>query len=50
MLFRSRNGDERVEYFQRDPLLANIRHEPRFKQILDSIAYRRQQRGQPATN
>ena len=45
-----RNGDERVEYFQRDPLLANIRHEPRFKQILDSIAYRRQQRGQPATN
>lgn len=39
-----RNGDERAEWFQRNPLLANIRKEPRFKQILDSIAYRRQQR------
>ncbi len=39
-----RNGDERPEWFQRDPLLANIRNEPRFKQILESIAYRRQQR------
>ena len=43
-----RNGDERDEWFQRDPLLANIREHPRFRQILDSIAYRRQQRGQPA--
>lgn len=39
-----RNGDERAEYFQRDPLLAGIRDEPRFKQVLESIAYRRQQR------
>ncbi len=42
-----RNGDERMAWFQRDPLLANIRGEPRFKQILSSIAFRRQQR-QPA--
>ena len=45
-----RNGDERLEYFQRDPLLVNIRNEPRFKQILDSIAYRRQQRAQSAAS
>ena len=45
-----RNGDERLEYFQRDPLLANIRNEPRFKQILDSITYRRQQRAQSAAS
>jgi tetratricopeptide (TPR) repeat protein/predicted Ser/Thr protein kinase len=38
-----RNGDERVEWFQRDPLLAGIRGEPRFKQVLESIAFRRQQ-------
>ena len=43
-----RNGDERLEWFQRDPLLANIRNEPRFKQILKSIAYRRQQRAPAA--
>jgi hypothetical protein len=39
-----RFGDERAEWFQRDPLLANIRDEPRFKQILESIAFRRQSR------
>jgi tetratricopeptide (TPR) repeat protein len=39
-----RSGDERAEYFQRDPLLASIREEPRFKQLLESIAFRRQQR------
>ncbi len=39
-----RNGDERVEWFRRDPLLANLRHLPRFQQILESTAYRRQQR------
>jgi len=44
-----RNGDERVEWFQRNPLLANLRNEPRFKQILESITYRRRQRAQPAT-
>ncbi|HSA93341.1 MAG TPA: protein kinase [Terriglobales bacterium] len=39
-----RNGDERAEYFQSDPLLRSIRDEARFKQVLESIAYRRQQR------
>ena len=39
-----RSGDERAEWFRRDPLLANVRNEPRFQQILESIAYRRQQR------
>ncbi|MGH9580010.1 MAG: tetratricopeptide repeat protein, partial [Terriglobales bacterium] len=43
-----RNGDERAEYFQRDPLLASIRDEPRFKQVLESITFRRQQRGAAA--
>lgn len=38
------NGDERVEYFRRDPLLSNVRHLPRFQQLLESTAYRRQQR------
>ena len=37
-------GDERAEWFQRDALLANVRVEPRFQQILDSIRYRRRQR------
>jgi hypothetical protein len=39
-----RNGDERVEWFQRDPLLANIRNLPRFKQIIESLLFQRQQR------
>jgi hypothetical protein len=43
-----RFGDERAEWFQRDPLLENIRHEPRFKQILESIAFRRQSRSKGA--
>jgi tetratricopeptide (TPR) repeat protein len=43
-----RNGDERAEWFSRDPLLASIRNEPRFKQILDSIALRRQSRARAA--
>lgn len=38
------NGDERVEWFRRDPLLANLRSLPRFQQILESTAYRLQQR------
>ena len=38
------NGDERVEWFRRDPLLANLHRLPRFQQILESTAYRRQQR------
>jgi serine/threonine protein kinase/Tfp pilus assembly protein PilF len=43
-----RNGDERAEWFSRDPLLANIRSEPRFKQIIDSILLRRQSRARAA--
>lgn len=39
-----RNGDDRAEWFRRDPLLKNVRNHPRFQQILESIAYRRQQR------
>jgi serine/threonine protein kinase/Tfp pilus assembly protein PilF len=39
-----RNGDERAEWFRRDRLLASLRDLPRFKQIEDSIAYRRAQR------
>jgi len=36
-----RNGDERADWFRRDPLLAKIRDEPRFRQILASIDNRR---------
>jgi serine/threonine protein kinase/thioredoxin-like negative regulator of GroEL len=36
-----RIGDERAEWFRRDRLLASLRELPRFKQIEDSIAYRR---------
>jgi serine/threonine protein kinase/Flp pilus assembly protein TadD len=36
-----RNGDERDAWFRRDPLLANVRDLPRFQQIIDSIAFRR---------
>jgi len=43
-----RNGDDRAEWFRRDPLLANVRNHPRFQQILESIAYRRQQRSASA--
>jgi len=39
-----RNGDERAEWFRRDPLLASVRDHPKFQEILQSIAYRRQQR------
>jgi len=39
-----RNGDERAEAFAVTPLLAGIRGHPRFTQILESIAYRRQLR------
>ncbi len=39
-----RAGDERAEWFERDPLLASIRGEPRFKQIADGIRFRREQR------
>jgi Flp pilus assembly protein TadD len=39
-----RMGDDREDWFRRDPLLGNIRDHPRFQQILASVAYRRQQR------
>jgi serine/threonine protein kinase/Tfp pilus assembly protein PilF len=39
-----RMGDDRDEWFGRDPLLASLRDHPRFKQILASVAYRRAQR------
>ena len=39
-----RAGNEQAEWFQRNPLLANIQQQPRFKQIVESIAYRRGQR------
>jgi DNA-binding winged helix-turn-helix (wHTH) protein/Tfp pilus assembly protein PilF len=35
-----RYGDERAQWFARDPALESIRGEPRFQQILDSIATR----------
>jgi len=39
-----RNGDERAEWFRKDPWLASIRQDPRFQQIVDSIEARRRQR------
>jgi hypothetical protein len=39
-----RAGNERADWFQRDARLRNVRDEPRFQQILDSIRYRRRQR------
>jgi len=39
-----RNGNEHADWLRRDRSLAGIREQPRFKQILDSIVLRRQQR------
>jgi Tfp pilus assembly protein PilF len=39
-----RAGDERADWFERDPLLVNIRQEPRFRQIVDGIRYRQERR------
>jgi tetratricopeptide (TPR) repeat protein/predicted Ser/Thr protein kinase len=39
-----RKGDGRAEWLRMDPLLENIRQHPRFKQILESMEFRRQQR------
>jgi len=39
-----RNGDERDAWFRRDPLLVNVRDLPRFRQIIDSIEFRRKSR------
>ena len=40
----ARMGDDREQYLRRNPLLTNLRAHPRFQQILDAVAYRRQQR------
>ena len=39
-----RAGDERASWFERDPLLANLRQEPRFREIVDGIRYRQERR------
>jgi tetratricopeptide (TPR) repeat protein len=39
-----RVGDERAEWFERNPLLKNISDEPRFRQVLESVRHRREQR------
>jgi serine/threonine protein kinase len=39
-----RGGDERAEYFRRDPLLGPVRNQPRFEHILRSVEYRRKYR------
>jgi len=43
-----RAGDERADWFERNPLLANIRQEPLFRQVVDGIRYRQEQRRKPA--
>jgi tetratricopeptide (TPR) repeat protein/predicted Ser/Thr protein kinase len=40
----ARAGDERAEWFEREPTLAKVREHPRFRQILESI---RNRRGRP---
>jgi len=39
-----RNGDERIEWFRKDPRLESIRDDPSFQRIIDSIEARRKQR------
>lgn len=39
-----RKGDERVEWFRKNPRLAGIRNDPSFQRIIDSIQARRKQR------
>jgi len=43
-----RKGDDRAAWLRIDPLLANVRQHPRFKQILNSMEFRRQQRNATA--
>jgi tetratricopeptide (TPR) repeat protein len=38
-----RSGDERDEWFTRNPMFTRLRGDRRFKQVLESIAFRRQQ-------
>jgi tRNA A-37 threonylcarbamoyl transferase component Bud32/tetratricopeptide (TPR) repeat protein len=37
-----RNGDQRIEWFRKDPSLAGIRQDPRFGQIIDSVRFARE--------
>jgi tetratricopeptide (TPR) repeat protein len=39
-----RNGDVRVAWFRKDPSLENVRQDPRFRQIADSIEARKKKR------
>jgi hypothetical protein len=39
-----RKGDDRVDWLRIDPLLSSVRQHRRFKQILNSMEFRRQQR------
>ena len=39
-----RKGDERVDWFRKNPRLASIRNDPGFQRIIDSIQARRKQR------
>ena len=39
-----RNGDERANWFRKDPRLASIRQDPRFQGIINSIEARRKQK------
>ncbi len=45
-----RKGDDRAHWLRIDPLLANVRQHPRFKQILNSMEFRRQQRNAHPAN
>ncbi len=40
----ARAGDDRENYWRRDPHLASLRGNPRFQQMLDAAAYRRKER------
>jgi tetratricopeptide (TPR) repeat protein len=43
-----RVGDERADWFERDPLLASIRTDPAFRQAVEGIYIRRKQLDKPA--
>ena len=44
-----RMGDDREGWLRRDPHLASIRHDPRFEQMLASVAFRRTERSRSAS-
>jgi len=46
----ARWGDEREDWLRRDPHLASTRDQPRFQQVLESVAYRRKQRSATPQN